>query len=296
MFKVQRCDKNPILAPTNRSWENKAVFNCAVIDCKEDGIIRILYRAIGDDNISRIGLAESVDGIHITDRYPEPIISPENELEKLGIEDPRITKIGDTYYITYVAASHYPDDISDTHWRVRTCCMTTKDFVKFDKIGCLLPDIDNKDVVLFPEKINGKYYMLHRIMPDIWIAESDDLLNWTNHRILFSPGPKGSWDCNRIGAGAPPIRTEQGWLNFYHGVDDNMVYSVGTFLLKIDDPMVILERDAEPMLTPEEHYEREGLVPNVVFTCGVLRKDPTTYYIYYGGADKVIGLAIASIF
>jgi predicted GH43/DUF377 family glycosyl hydrolase len=294
--KATRYDKNPILRPTENNWENKYVFNCAAVCTDEDNIIKILYRAVGDDGISRIGLAESDDGINITKRYDEPVLFPENELEVLGVEDPRITKIDDNYYITYVAASLEPSCNKKSPyeegacWRTRTCLASTKDFKTFIKMGCILPDMNNKDVVLFPEKINGQYYMLHRIFPDIWLASSDDLMNWSNHRIVLKTGKNDAWDCNRIGAGAPPIKTKDGWLNIYHGVNDKMIYSLGIFLLDLENPDKVLYRSEEPILTPTEQYEINGWIPNVVFTCGVVPKEDN-YIIYYGGADQVIGIA-----
>jgi predicted GH43/DUF377 family glycosyl hydrolase len=167
--------------------------------------------------------------------------------------------------------------------------LSTKDFRTYQKHGCILPDMDNKDVVLFPEKINGKYVMLHRIFPNMWIAYSEDLVNWHDHKVLMHVQPDG-WDCDRIGAGAPPIKTEYGWLNFYHGVDHKRNYRLGILLLDLEDPSKVIGRSAHPILSPEKDYEKVGLVPNVVFTCGAIPMDGR-YFVYYGGADKVIGVA-----
>ena len=133
--------------------------------------------------------------------------------------------------------------------------------------------------------------MLHRPLPtrSICIAYSDNLVEWYDHKILVTPR-KYSWDCSKIGAGAPPIKTEYGWLEFYHGVDENQVYRLGLILFDLEDPSKIIARSREPILEPEEMYELIGDVPNVVFTCGVVEINDT-YYVYYGAADKVIGVA-----
>jgi predicted GH43/DUF377 family glycosyl hydrolase len=131
--------------------------------------------------------------------------------------------------------------------------------------------------------------MLHRIHPDIWIAYSDDLIHWNGHRVIMTPR-KGYWDSEKIGAGAPPIKTEKGWLIFYHGVDGDNVYRLGVALLDLEDPSIVLKRQEEPVLEPEKYYELEGIVPNVVFTCGAVEVNDT-YYVYYGGGDYVIGVA-----
>lgn len=293
-MELQRYDKNPVLIPTKNWWENEAVFNCAA--ARTNGKIHILYRAIGFDGVSRLGHACSENGLDISVRYSCPAVeSSTDELEKLGVEDPRITKIEDTYYITYTAASLYPCSerqpklSGGVPWRCRVNMISTKDFEKFERHGCILPDMDNKDVVLFPEKINGKYVMLHRTFPNMWIAYSEDLMNWHDHKLLMRVQP-GAWDCDRIGAGAPPIKTEQGWLEIYHGVDHERNYRLGIMLLDLDDPSRVIGRSVEPILSPELPYEKVGLVPNVVFTCGAVEMNDC-YYVYYGGADKVIGVA-----
>jgi len=195
-------------------------------------------------------------------------------------DDPRITKIGDTFYMLYTAYSETG---------VRVSLASTKNFIAWTRYGVVLPDVDDKDAVLFPEKINNKYVMLHRIHPDIWIAYSDDLIHWDGHRVIMTPR-KGYWDSEKIGAGAPPIKTERGWLIFYHGVDGDNVYRLGVALLDLGDPSIVLKRQEEPVLEPEKYYELEGIVPNVVFTCGAVEVNDT-YYVYYGGGDYVIGVA-----
>ena len=251
---------------------------------------------MGDDNVSRLGYANSINGLDIAERSADPIYeSVGDELEKLGVEDPRITLIEGTYYITYTGASACPcgeirpSMFNPVPWRCRVGMLSTTDFKTFYKHGCILPDMDNKDVILFPEKINGKYVMLHRTFPNIWVAYSDDLMHWHDHKVVMRVQP-GSWDNNRIGAGAPPIKTEYGWLNFYHGVDHHRYYRLGILMLDLEDPSKVIGKSVEPVLSPETEYEKVGLIPNVVFTCGAVEMNDR-YYVYYGGADKVIGVA-----
>ena len=293
-MELKRYKLNPVIAPTDNWWENEAVFNCAA--ARSNGNIHILYRAIGKDGVSRFGHAISTNGLDIAKRDSEPNYeSVGDELEKLGVEDPRVTRIEGRYYITYTGVSLYPccettpSLVKSSPWRCRVGLISTTNFQTYQKHGCILPDVDNKDVALFPEKINGRYVMLHRTFPNIWIAFSDDLLNWYDHQLLMRVQPT-AWDCNRIGAGAPPMKTEYGWMNFYHGVDHQRVYRLGILLLDLDDPTKVIGRSAYPILSPEENYEKEGLIPNVVFTCGAVEMDGQ-YFVYYGGADKVIGVA-----
>jgi len=293
-MELERYDGNPVLSPTENWWENKAVFNCAA--ARSNGKVHILYRAIGDDGISRFGYACSANGLGVDGRNDTPIYeSVGDELEVLGVEDPRVTRIEDTYYITYTGASVYPccetrpSLFTSVPWRCRVGLLSTQDFRTYTKHGCILPDMDNKDVVLFPEKIKGKYVMLHRTFPNIWMAYSEDLAHWHDHKLLMRVQP-GAWDCDRVGAGAPPIKTDYGWLNFYHGVDHRRTYRLGVLLLDLEDPSKVIGRSKDPLLSPEADYERVGLVPNVVFTCGAVEMNGH-YHVYYGGADKVIGIA-----
>jgi len=292
----RRYEGNPILAPTNNWWETKAVFNCAVV--RHNSQIHMLYRAVGDDNTSRFGYAISEDVFHFT-RFPLPVFEGEqgNEFERLGVEDPRITKINETFYITYVAASTYPASEGrpptfgvGPPWRCRVSLVSTSDFKTFHRHGVILPEFDDKDAVLFPEMINGRWVMYHRIFPDMWISYSNDLINWTGHKAFMTPRAD-CWDNDRVGAGAPPIKTQSGWLNFYHAADHDRIYRIGIFLSDLNDPSTIIVRPEEPILTPQDAFECEGCVNNVVFTCGVIERDDD-FLIYYGGADSSIGAAM----
>lgn len=296
-IKLKRYEGNPILKPTRRWWETKWVYNNAAI--LDQDKVKILYRARGDDFISRFGYAESSDGFRIDKRSKLPVFDadPQNEFERLGVEDPRITKIGDTFYIIYIAISLYPSykqvpsfNLCDgPPWRARAAVATTKDFCSFQRMGIILADEDQKDAMLFPEKIKGKFALLHRRYPDICLAYSDDLQAWSDHTIILTPR-KGSWEDERVGGGAPPIKTEKGWLEFYHAADREFVYRIGVMLLDLNDPTRIIGKLDYPVLEPEMEYEKNGLVPNVVFTCGVVEKNGQ-YLVYYGAADSVIGVA-----
>lgn len=297
-MKLTRYSDNPIITPTNNWWEIQATFNPGATIYNDK--VLLLYRAIGGDGFSRFGKAISADGF-VFERFAEPIFEAEleNPLERLGVEDPRIAKIDDTYYIIYTEASVYqakaykekkfaPSLSHPAPWRVRPGLVTTKDFKNFERKGILL-DIDTKDAALFPEKINGQFVLLHRIYPNMIITYSDDMKNWHSEKILISPRPE-FWDAERVGAGATPIRTKSGWLNIYHGIDSNHRYMLGVLLLDLTDPTKVLYRSEDPILEPQEDYEMAGLTPNVVFTCGVIEKGGVLL-VYYGAADKVIGVA-----
>jgi predicted GH43/DUF377 family glycosyl hydrolase len=165
----------------------------------------------------------------------------------------------------------------------------SENLITWERMGFPLPGELNKDAALFPEKIRGRYCMLHRREPDIWLAYSDDLLHWYDHQVVMRPR-QDAWDAVKIGANGPPLKTDAGWLFLYHGFAEDKVYKMGIALLDLLDPTVVLKRQWEPVLEPEEEWERYGDTPNVVFSCGqVMTED--ALYVYYGGADSVIGLA-----
>ena len=222
------------------------------------------------------------------------VVMPESPYEVFGIEDPRITQIDDVYYITYVAVS--PRGIC-------TCTMTTKDFETFERQGVMLPP-DNKDVVLFPEKIGGQYVAIHRPMPSvafsipqIWIARSPDLTHWGNHQQLLSGDAAQS---DRIGGGTPPVRTERGWLTIYHGNEripigsDGQLkvrYTGGALLLDLNDPTILLAQTPEPIIVPTTPYETTGFVDNVVFPTAIIERDDQ-FLVYNGAADECTSVIV----
>ena len=239
--------------------------------------------------LSHLRLAWSEDGTHFAvDKTPTLIGTGAHE--SFGVEDCRVTGIGGTFYLTYTAVS--PLGVA-----VGMC--STRDWQTFEHHGLVLP-CHNKDCALFPEKIGGKYFMLHRPSAVdgiggnyIWIARSPDLLHWGDHRCLATTRP-GSWESARIGAGAAPIRTDAGWLEIYHAADAHHRYCLGALLLDLNDPCKVLARSREPIMTPSADYEQTGFFGNVVFTNGHLVSGDTVT-VYYGASDEVICRADFSI-
>jgi len=280
-MKLRRYEGNPILKPKpENEWESKNVFNPAVI--YDHGLFHLLYRAMGVDDISRIGYAVSIDGFNFF-RFDKPVIVPKLIQEPRGCEDPRLVKLEDVFFMTYTAYSERG---------VRIGLGSTNNFMQWERYEIEWEEINNKDAVLFPEKIGGKYVLLHRPMlgelMGIWIAYSDNLIEWYGLREIMAP--VGGWEGKKIGAGAPPIKTEKGWLLIYHGVDEGGVYRLGAAMFSINDPSKLLCRYPEPILEPEMYYEIRGEIPHVVFACGACEA-LNRYYIYYGGADKVVCVA-----
>jgi predicted GH43/DUF377 family glycosyl hydrolase len=244
-------------------------------------------------SISHLRIARSTDGIHF-EVDPAPAMTAANAYESFGIEDPRITHLGDTYWINYTAVSPYG---------ITTGLASTKDFKSFDRHGLIFSP-PNRDVTIFPEKIAGQYVALHRPMPEglgkpaIWIATSPDMLSWGGHRYVAG-ARNGRWDDSKIGGGAVPFRVKtekaDGWLAVYHGVTGaTTTYSLGALLLDADDPGKVLARSRDPILAPETKYEREGFFGGVVFTCGLLAEGDLVR-IYYGAADGVTAVADLSL-
>ncbi len=297
-IRFQRYEKNPILEPViEREWEEMAVFNPAAV--YEDGKVHILYRAMSNDGLSTVGYAVSSDGVTIDERLPYPIYVPREPFElkrqdgNYGCEDPRLVKLGDRFYITYTA---YDGGVNPP--RVGFSSISVDDFLnrKWEWEKPILispPGVDDKDACIFPKKINDKYVFLHRINEDIWIDSVDDL-KFENNRFLdgqiLMHARVDQWDHKKIGIAGPPIETEKGWLLLYHGITPDKYYKVGACLLDLNNPDTVTSRLSYPIFEPEEKYELEGIVNNVVFPCGnvVIGED---LYIYYGGADLVLGVA-----
>lgn len=286
---MKRFKGNPILKPIpEHPWESKLVFNAAAIYLRDS--IHILYRAIGNDGISRIGYARSSDGFNIDERLPYPIFKPTTDLEKDGCEDPRLTLIDDTLYMTYTALAKR-DHLQ--LYQISLASIKIENFFEnnwnWEHNSLPFRGIRNKDAVLFPRKINNQYVMFHRFEPDICAAYSADLKRWCDIRSVFGPR-HDSWDSWKIGAAGTPIEIEQGWLFIYHGVDYEKKYSLGVVLLDKNDPEKILYRSQKPILEPVKDYERYGKVPNVVFSCGHVKMNDKIL-VYYGGADSVVCVA-----
>ncbi len=291
--KLVRSPNNPIIEPRpERAWESGATFNPGAV--KSGEITHILYRAVNERNISSLGYATTTDGETILDRSVEPVLAPGDPSEELGCEDPRITAIDGIFYIFYTAYSRRGP---------RIAAASTKDFRSYTRYGVVGPDYDDKDCALFPERIAGKFAAVHRIAPNIEIAffesiqridrvsqnpYSKNYLKRIQAKVIMKP--EREWEEKKVGIGPPPIRTDAGWLVIYHGVDSNTVYRAGAALLDLENPRRVIARTPEPILEPEDDYERVGVVPNVVFPGGaVVIKDELM--VFYGGADKVCCVA-----
>ncbi|NNM83793.1 hypothetical protein HKL94_01055 [Candidatus Parcubacteria bacterium] len=298
---LTRAPQNPILAPRGDGFESRDVLNTAAIDL--NGSVYTLYRAMDKANTSTIGLAISKDGITIDERLDKPIYVPRADFEQKkgsssgnsGCEDPRIVCIDNTLHMTYTAYDgvHAPSGAVSS--------ISVEDFLarRFDKWSMpliLTPDgVDDKDLALLPEKINGNYLLYHRISGQICADLLPSLSSGKRvSRCIEVMGPRvGMWDGEKVGSAAPPIRVGTNWLMIYHGVSPHSTYRLGAALLG-PDGTTLLARTADPIFEPLEQYEREGEIANVVFSCGaVVRGDEL--FLYYGGADKVIGVATASL-
>lgn len=278
---LTRHPQSPVMYPNPlHQWEAMNVFNCAVT--QHNGLFHMLYRAQGVDFISHIGYAVSEDGLH-WNRMSEPVLSPHNGREDYrGVEDPRITQLDGRFYMTYTAYginSYYP------------MIAQSENLITWEDIGPL-EKAQNKDHVLFPEKINGRYAILHRRSPNIWIAYSEDLVHWTDHQVIMSPREDNDWDAKSIGSNGVPIKTEHGWLLFYHGYGEAHIYRQSIALLDLNDPSKVIHRPLSYIMEPLETWELKGDVPNVIFSCSNNLVNNQLYF-YYAGADRLIGLATA---
>jgi predicted GH43/DUF377 family glycosyl hydrolase len=294
---VRRYVGNPILKPNQRNdWESFAVFNPAAIDL--GGKIHVLYRAMGKDATSTVGYFTSKDGYSIDEKLDTPIYMPRESFEmkmkpgNSGCEDPRIVQIDDSLYMCYTAYDgiHAPG--------VAITSISAKDFLahkwNWAKPVLITPqDIDDKDSCLFPAKVGDKYMILHRIESHI-CADFIPTLDFKTEKVtkcIQMLGPRaGMWDDVKVGIAAPPIKTDKGWLLFYHGVSSDHAYRVGAALFDLQNPTIVISRTTDYIFEPEADYEKNGIVPNVVFPCGVVLRDDLVF-IYYGGADTVIGVA-----
>lgn len=288
MIKLKRVSQKPVLVPNSGStWEAGAVYNCAAV--YKDKLVHLVYRATDITSngsmgkyINNLGYAVSSDGINFN-RLRDPIMVNDIAQEARGPEDPRIVEIDGTYHMMYTGfGGRFPGDY-------RISYATSSNLITWQRHGIVL-DEANKDASLFPEKIGGKYMLLHRRPPDIWMAFSEDLKNWDEHRILMKAIPDSDWENEKIGIAGPPIKTESGWLLIYHGVSKSHTYSLGIAELDLENPSQVISRQSEPILEPELDWEINGHVPNVVFSCGQVIKDGELY-VYYGAADTVIGVA-----
>lgn len=317
-------DEGIILEKTGLEFENKAVLNPACI--RKDGITHMFYRAINRSNISSIGYCQ-LRGNKVIKRLARPVLFPEQDYEKMGVEDPRITLLGQTFYLFYTAF-----DGQNAH----IAYATSSDLVNFVKKGVLSPNITyqeaygifqqknlkeeyfiwelyletkfkglnliwEKDALLFPKKINNKFALIHRIRPDIQIIYFSSFTDLTDDYwraylkeikkyILLEP--KFRFENRYIGGGCPPIETTDGWLMIYHGVEDSpsgKTYHCCAALLDLKNPLKVLGRLTEPLFSPAAPWEKNGVTNNVVFPTGAVVKEGRLY-IYYGASDQLIAV------
>jgi predicted GH43/DUF377 family glycosyl hydrolase len=292
----RRLSEQPIISPQNEGWESAGTFNPTVV--VDRGKFVMLYRAQDNDGTSRLGYAESADGIHFT-RRSQPVLSPETDYEKDGgVEDPRLMKFGETYYLTYTGYNKKDAQL---------CLATSNDLIHWERKGILLPAYKGnwnvrwtKSGAMVPQKISGKYWMYFlgtsRDKTDqTGLAYSRDLIHWTEATMEpVLPKRAGKFDSRVVEPGPPPIITKDGILLVYNGADDNLIYRTGIAVFSLQDPGKLLWRSEEPVFWPERDWEKTGQVPNVVFVEGMV-KNKHHYLLYYGGADKYVGVAEADL-
>ena len=300
--KINRFPGNPIITPRpGVLWEAGGTINPAAIYL--DGKTHILYRAVASGNVSTLGYAVSYDGLSIDERSSKPVYFPRasfetrpNESSNFGCEDPRIVEIGNKLYINYTAY----DGITP---RVAVSSIPTKDFLakrwsSWSNPEVITPEsISNKDSTILPEPVKGGYMVFHRVNESV-CADLVASLDFSKEKItqcieIIKPR-RGMWDGGKVGISTPPVKTKYGWLMLYHGVSWSTTYRVGAVLLDLDDPTIVKARTAIPLFEPEEEYERKGLVPNVVFPCGLTIQGATAF-MYYGAGDSVIGVATVKL-
>ncbi len=279
-----RLSNKPVISPVGHPWESAGTFNPAVT--VRDGQIVMLYRAQGEDGTSRLGYAESDDGIHFN-RHPDPVLSPETDQEKDGgVEDPRVVKFGDTYYLTYTAYNKKDAQLS---------LATSRDLVHWDRKGVILPAYKGnwnvgwtKSGAIVPEKIGGRYWMYFLgtssdRTDQTGLAYSTDLLHWTEATTIpvLARRP-GKFDSRVVEPGPPPLITEDGIVLIYNAADDKLVYRTAVAVFDRNDPRKLLSRGREPVFAPEQDWEKSGQVPNVVFVEGMVEKNGRYFFIMAG--------------
>jgi predicted GH43/DUF377 family glycosyl hydrolase len=310
----RRVSDAPILSPQGATWESAGTFNPAVILVPGQsganataGKFVMLYRAQDASGASRLGYAESLDGIHFT-RRSEPVLSPETPYEKDGgVEDPRLQKIADTYYLTYTAYNKKDAQL---------CLATSKDLLHWERQGIILPAYQGhwnvgwtKSGAILPEKINGKYWMYWLgtaadKTDQTGLSYSTDLLHWTEAtNVPVLPRRPGQFDSRVVEPGPPPILTRDGIILVYNGADDHLVYRAGIAVFDRTDPRKLLSRRDQPVFAPEKEWEKIGQVPNVVFVEAMVpvrsgedvAGEWNEFSFYYGAADKYVGVAHAKV-
>lgn len=291
---IHRWEGNPIITLEDIPFRCNTVFNAGAVMLGDEFILLLRVEDLLGRSV--FALARGRDGYHFTVE-DEPVLMPERDEEPFrtyearGIEDPRITEIDGKFYVMYTAVSRFG---------ARLALAETTDFHEWKRIG-LVSEPENKDGVLFPTKIGGRYVRLDRPVgngtANVWISYSTDLVHWGDSRVVFTTRA-GLWDTDRVGASAPPMATEHGWLEIYHGVKNmsaGPVYRLGAVLLDLEDPSKVIGRSAIPILVPREYYERVGDVGNVVFSCGSILGPDGEVIVYYGASDTCICAGTANL-
>jgi len=327
LMRLQRYEGNPILSANPANWwEELAVFNPAAWYDENKKQVLLLYRAAeaGPEYKCYFGLAVSKDGYHFERVSDQPVFGPSIDgFDASTVQDPRMVKMGNYYYITYACRffpfgqfwmpqdkrykpsecpQDFPRALRDN--ATSTGLLITKDLKSFIRAGRITdPLLDDRDVVLFPEKVNGKYVMMHRPLewvgqqygpefPSPWISTADDLLGFRNSRLLIKA--KYDWEAGKMGINTPPIKTKHGWLTIYHAVGPDKRYRLGAMLLDLHDPAKVLHRTPNWIMQPEEEYEIDGFYQGCVFPCGKVVINGKLF-VYYGAADKCVALATCQL-
>ncbi|MEA3337530.1 MAG: glycosidase [Chloroflexota bacterium] len=298
-MKLQRYSDAPIMVPdSNCGWQCYNVFNPSVIH--HNGLFHMHYRAQGLDWSSRIGYAVSQDGIN-WNRLRDPVLVPRDASDSRGVEDPRVTELHGTFYMCYTAyGREFSGEGEPTHLGggILPMIARSENLITWQRMGPIVRGENNKDHVLFPRRINGRFAALHRRWPNVWIAYSNDLMTWREEDMAMIYGPReenpDAWDHESVGSNGVPIETEEGWLLVNHGYNEDRIYKFGVCLVDLDDPTRVIRRPQRAIFWPEELWELKGDVPNVVFSNANPVVDGTIY-VYYGGGDHVIGLATCQL-
>jgi predicted GH43/DUF377 family glycosyl hydrolase len=291
----RRVSNSPVIAPQGDGWESAGTFNPSVVS--HNGAVVMLYRAQDRNGVSRLGYATSTDGTHFV-RRPEPILSPETAYEADGgLEDPRLVKIGDTYYLTYTGYNKKAAQL---------CLATSSDLVHWDRKGVILPAYQGrwnvgwtKAGAIVPERIDGRYWMYFLgtaadKTDQMGLAYSVDLLHWTEALdVPVLPRRPGRFDSRVVEPGPAPVVTADGIVLIYNGADDALVYRTGIVRFDRTDPRKVVSRTDTPVFAPQAEWEKAGQVPNVVFAEGMVRQG-NRWLLYYGAADKYVGVAEAA--
>ncbi len=290
----KRVSETPIVSPTGAGWESAGTFNPAVL--VRDNKFVMLFRAQDAAGTSRLGYAESTDGVHFTQKYGA-VLGPESDYEKGGgVEDPRLVHLRDRYYLTYTAYNRKDAQL---------CLAESTDLVHWKRLGVILPAYQGKwnrgwtkSGAIVPEQIAGKYWMYWLgtawdKTDQIGLSSSKDLLHWneeTDQPVL--PRRPGQFDSRVVEPGPPPIITRDEIILIYNGADDHLVYRTGVAIFDRNDPRKMLYRSEDPVFEPEREWEQNGQVANVVFVEGMAKRG-NEWLFYYGGADKHVGVASA---